>query len=224
MLTASAGATGPGRSSGKVLSVLARTEIEERVVLVDERGNPIGDESKSAVHHTSTPLHLAFSLYLFDARGRLLMTRRALSKVTWPGVWTNSCCGHPMPGEPMADAVTRRLAQETGLQVTGLREVLPDFAYRVRDVSGIWENEVCPVYVGTVVAAGPVDAARADGAESPAMSPNPDEVMDWIWVDPADIARSMARTPFAFSPWAVLQMEQLVADGVAFRSVSEGVR
>jgi isopentenyl-diphosphate delta-isomerase len=199
--------------------VLSRTEVEERVVLVDERGNPIGEQSKSAVHHASTPLHLAFSLYLFDAAGRLLMTRRALSKVTWPGVWTNSCCGHPAPGESMVDAVTRRLAQETGLQVTDLREVLPDFAYRVRDVSGIWENEICPVYVGTVAENGPAGARHG-----PALTPNPDEVMDWTWVDPADIARSMARTPFAFSPWAVLQMEQLVADGAALSSVSEAAR
>jgi isopentenyl-diphosphate delta-isomerase len=208
----------PARSSGKVVSVLYETEVEERVVLVDERGNPIGEQSKSAVHHARTPLHLAFSLYLFDADGRLLMTRRALSKLTWPGVWTNSCCGHPMPGESMPDAVTRRLAQETGLQVTDLREVLPDFAYRVQDVSGIWENEICPVYVGTVVPAG-----AADQGGQP-LTPNPDEVMDWTWVDRADIARSMARTPFAFSPWAVLQMERLVADGAALHGVPEGAR
>jgi isopentenyl-diphosphate delta-isomerase type 1 len=199
-------------------SVLSRTEVEERVVLVDERGNPIGEQSKSAVHSTSTPLHLAFSLYLFDADGRLLMTRRALSKVTWPGVWTNSCCGHPMPGESMTDAVTRRLRQETGLQVTDLREVLPDFAYRVQDVSGIWENEICPVYVGSVVPIGTV------GVDGPALSPNPAEVMDWTWVDPTDLARSMATTPFAFSPWAVLQMAQLAVDGVAPSGVSEGAR
>lgn len=188
------------------------------MVLVDERGKPIGDQPKSAVHHARTPLHLAFSLYLLDADGRLLMTRRALSKVTWPGVWTNSCCGHPMPGEAMTDAVNRRLAQETGLRVTGLRMVLPDFSYRVQDVSGIWENEICPVYLGTVV---PEEAVGPDG---PALSPNPAEVMDWTWVDRSDIARSMTQTPFAFSPWAVLQMKQLVAAGAAFGSIPEGAR
>jgi isopentenyl-diphosphate delta-isomerase type 1 len=195
-----------------VESVPSRTQVEERVVLVDEQGNAIGELAKSAVHHARTPLHLAFSLYLFDTQGRLLMTRRALSKVTWPGVWTNSCCGHPMPGESMTDAVTRRVAQETGLRITGLREVLPDFAYRVQDVSGIWENEICPVFTATVDAAGP------------AIAPDPDEVMDWTWVDRVDIARSMARTPFAFSPWAVLQMEQLAAGGAAFGGVHEGAR
>lgn len=198
--------------------MLSETEVEERVVLVDERGTAIGEQAKSAVHHARTPLHLAFSLYLFDNAGRLLMTRRALTKVTWPGVWTNSCCGHPAPGESMADAVDRRLAQETGLQVTGLREVLPDFSYRVQDVSGIWENEICPVFVGTVAGVGPTDGV--------AVAPNPDEVMDWTWVDFADVAQSMAAAPFAFSPWAVLQVGQLAARGLAVASgaVAEGVR
>ena len=194
------------------MGVPPRTEVEERVVLVDDRGNAIGDQLKSAVHHATTPLHLAFSLYLSDADGRLLMTRRALSKVTWPGVWTNSCCGHPMPGESMVDAITRRLAQETGLRFTDLREVLPDFSYRVQDVTGIWENEICPVFVATVA------------PEGPAIAPDPAEVMDWAWADWTDIAASMAVTPFAFSPWAVLQMEQLVAGGAALRNVPEGAR
>jgi isopentenyl-diphosphate delta-isomerase len=199
--------------------VVSTTEVEERVVLVDALGNAIGEQAKSAVHHARTPLHLAFSLYLFDGGGRLLMTRRALSKVTWPGVWTNSCCGHPMPGEPMTEAIVRRLAQETGLRVTGLREVLPDFSYRVRDVSGIWENEICPVYIGTVA---PDDVASGGVA----LSPNPDEVMDWAWADWADVARSMATAPFAFSPWAVQQVDQLVSSGAAtaFGAVGEGAR
>lgn len=190
--------------------MLFETEVEERVVLVDERGRAVGVQAKSTVHHAKTPLHLAFSLYLFDGGGRLLMTRRALSKVTWPGVWTNTCCGHPMPGEPMVDAIVRRLAQETGLQVTGLREVLPDFAYRVQDVTGIWENEICPVYVGTV----------AGGAQ---VAPNPAEVADWAWAHWSDVAGSMAATPFAFSPWAVLQVEQIIGIGAAL-PVPEGAR
>ena len=211
------GASCPARSSGKVVSVLSETEVEERVVLVDERGNAIGEQAKSAVHHARTPLHLAFSLYLFDTAGRLLMTRRALGKVTWPGVWTNSCCGHPAPGESMVDAVDRRLAQETGLRVTGLQEVLPDFSYRVQDVSGIWENEICPVFFGMV------DPDPATGAT---LAANPDEVMDWTWVRWPDLVQSVAAAPFAFSPWAVLQVGQLAARGMSAPSgvIAEGAR
>ena len=74
----------------------------------------------------------------------MLLTRRALAKPTWPGVWTNTCCGHPRPDEPIPAAIARRLDHELGMAVDGLECVLPDFAYRATDVSGIVENEVLP--------------------------------------------------------------------------------
>jgi isopentenyl-diphosphate delta-isomerase type 1 len=173
------------------------TLTEDRVVLLDSDGVAIGDQDRTEVHSESTPLHLAFSLYLVDDAGRVLFTRRALGKTTWPGVWTNSCCGHPRPGETIEDALHRRLFEELGVQVRDLRCALPDFAYRARDVSGIWENEICPVYVGRLVhPTGP-------------LQPNPDEVMDWTWVTWADVRPAIGSAPFAFSPWAVQQVRQL---------------
>src|SRR3712207_5007058 len=156
------------------------TVIDDNVVLLNADGESIGQQLKSAVHTTSTPLHLAFSLYLFNGAGQLLLTRRALSKLTWPGVWTNSCCGHPQPGEEMVDAVDRRLDAELGLDVADLRCVLPDFAYTATDASGITENEVCPVFVGRTL---------HPTAEP---TPNQDEVMSWAWVDWRDVVTAMA--------------------------------
>lgn len=170
----------------------------ELVVLLSEDGEAIGTQDKAAVHTRDTPLHLAFSCYLLDAEGRLLVTRRALGKLTWPGVWTNTACGHPAPGESFEDAIARRLAFELGVDAgsLSLSVALPDYRYRAIDASGIVENEVCPVYI-----------ARAAGTV--ALDPNPGEVMETAWV-PVDEARAAAiATPFAFSPWMTDQLAQL---------------
>ena len=79
--------------------------IDDEVVLLDEAGSPIGRALKSAAHGPDTALHLAFSCHVVNALGEVLVTRRALTKQAWPGVWTNSFCGHPAPGESLDDAV-----------------------------------------------------------------------------------------------------------------------
>ena len=170
----------------------------EQVVLLDEHNRPIGFTSRATVHGTDTPRHLAFSCYLFDDHGRVLLTRRALTKVAWPGVWTNSCCGHPRPGEASEDAVLRRLEKELGARVSGLRLVLPDFGYRAVDPSGVVENEFCPVWVARL--AGP-------------FQPNSDEVAETAWVTWADLVRLVDTAPSLLSPWCVAQVPQLDAAG-----------
>lgn len=166
---------------------------DELVVLLDEHGTPIGTAAKNSVHGTDTALHLAFSCYVFNARGEVLITRRALTKQTWPGVWTNSFCGHPAPGEPLPDAVRRRAGFELGLSLGSIDVALPSFRYRATDSSGLVENEVCPVY-------------RAEALGDPL--PNPGEVMEFAWTDPPALRRSVLASPFAFSPWLVLQMRE----------------
>ena len=168
---------------------------DESVVLLDEARREIGTAPKVSVHGPKTPLHLAFSVYLFDADDRVLMTRRALEKKTWPGVWTNSCCGHPRPGQPMLDAVRNRVDLELGVDVKDLRLVLPDFAYRAVDASGIVENEFCPVYVGVM------------GGRP--LAPNPVEVAESAWVAWTDLVSAVSAVPFAFSPWMVAQLALL---------------
>jgi isopentenyl-diphosphate delta-isomerase len=165
----------------------------EQVVLLSEDGEPIGVADKLSVHGDDTPLHLAFSCHVFDARGRVLVTRRAVTKLTFPGVWTNAFCGHPGPGEDIEDAVRRRGLRELSLPIADLEPVLPNFRYRAVDAGGVVENEICPVY-RTVVRDDPM--------------PRPDEVDDWAWVRPADLVKAVTAAPFAFSPWLVLQLQQ----------------
>jgi isopentenyl-diphosphate Delta-isomerase len=166
----------------------------ELVVLLDEQGSPIGTLPKSQVHTTDTPLHAAFSCFGFDAAGRLLLTRRALAKRTWGGVWTGTCCGHPRPGEDPADAVVRRLHDELGVVPTSVELVLPDFRYRAVAADGLVENEICPVYLVSL-------------SQDP--TPAPAEVAEWRWVEVADLVSAVRATPFVFSPWLVLQIDEL---------------
>ncbi len=99
--------------------------LAEQVVLVDDAGTPIGAADKLTVHSADTPLHLAFSCHVYNEDGKVLVTRRAVTKLTWPGVWTNSFCGHPAPGESMEDAIVRRAERELRLTITDLEVVLP---------------------------------------------------------------------------------------------------
>lgn len=174
-------------------AVAPAAEAPERVVLVAEDGTPIGAADKSVIHDGDTPLHLAFSCHVFSTDGRVLVTRRALGKRTFPGIWTNAFCGHPAPGEEVQDAVRRRGARELGIEIGALEPALPDFRYRAVDASGVVENEICPVY-SAVIAGDPV--------------PAPDEVAEWVWVSPVALRAAVEATPFAFSPWLVLQLEQ----------------
>lgn len=171
--------------------------IGDDVVLLDESGRPTGRADRLQVHSGSTPLHLAFSTYLFNGRGEVLVTRRALAKATWPGVWTNSACGHPRPGEDIEVAARRRIKEELGMVVGRLIPLLPTFRYRATDASGIVENEVCPVYAAFV----------AD--EDP--RPDPAEVAEWVWAPWADLASAVAANPYVYSPWMTLQVPQLVS-------------
>ena len=167
---------------------------EELVVLLDEAGHRTGTARKAEVHTDRTPLHLAFSCYLFDESGRLLLTRRALHKRTWPGVWTNSFCGHPGPDEDLGVAVQRRGRQELGVDVEPVL-VLPAFRYQAVMPDGTRENELCPVYV-----------ARTAGA----VAPDPDEVAATAWADWPTFSAAVLAGEREVSPWCRTQVTDLV--------------
>ncbi len=176
---------------------------EDLVVLLGPDARPMGTADRLTVHTDQTPLHLAFSCYLVNGDDETLLTRRALGKRTWPGVWTNSCCGHPKPGEPMEQAIERRVREELGASATSIRPLLPDFRYEAIDASGIRENEVCPVFI-----------ASLEGD----LAPDPTEVMETRWVDPHVLADVATHAPWMLSPWCVAQVTQmdmaLLASGV----------
>ncbi len=170
--------------------------MTESVILLDEAGRTAGTADKVQVHSAHTPLHLAFSCYLFDADGAVLVTQRALHKRSFPGVWTNSCCGHPAPGEPIEDAVRRRVEQELGLRVTDLRLVLPRFRYRAEQ-DGVVENEMCPVFVGT-----------SDGT----VVRDPDEVEEARWEPWQPFRDAVLDGSRQVSTWCREQVAQLPED------------
>jgi isopentenyl-diphosphate delta-isomerase len=178
--------------------------VDEEVVLLDEDGSPIGAASKASIHGLDTPLHLAFSCHVRNRDGLVLVTRRALGKRSWPGVWSNSFCGHPKPAEQLLDAVRRRADFELGLELEEIELALPLFRYRASDASGVVENEVCPVYLATT---------HGDP------EPHSDEVAE---VDPQALGESIRLTPWAFSPWLVLQAQHLPFLGG--RSVAQAAR
>jgi isopentenyl-diphosphate Delta-isomerase len=178
--------------------VTAPGSTDELVVLLDEEGNRTGTAPKAGVHSDRTPLHLAFSCYLFDDAGRLLLTRRAEHKRTWPGVWTNSFCGHPGPDEEIAAAVRRRGRQELGVEVVHVALVLPAFRYEAVMPDGTRENEMCPVYV-----------AQAGGGGRQ-LGPDPEEVAATDWVDWSAFSAEVLSGERDVSPWCRQQVADLV--------------
>jgi isopentenyl-diphosphate Delta-isomerase len=175
------------------------TQPEELVVLCAPDGSAAGTAPKATVHDRDTRLHLAFSCYLFDPAGRVLVTRRAYGKRTFPGVRTNSCCGHPAPGEPMRAAVLRRLRQELGLVPWQLDLILPSFRYRASATDGTVENELCPVYRGVI----------GLGVQ---VTLQPTEVAEAWWVPWVEFAAQVDGTD-PLSWWGAQQVEQLSALG-----------
>jgi isopentenyl-diphosphate delta-isomerase len=176
--------------------------FDDMIVLVDENDRPSGTARKLAAHHNDTQRHRAFSVFLFSKDGNLLLQQRAFSKKTWPGVWSNSCCGHVMLHEKVVNAARRRLKYELGIKISDLNVVLPDFRYSA-EKDGVVENELCPVLVGFM---------------SVTLRPNPYEVHDTRWVDWNKFLVDVRDPSNGFSPWAVEETE-LLANSQKFQDL-----
>ena len=157
--------------------------VEEQVILVDADDRETGAAPKLAVHRAGL-LHRAFSVFLTDGKGRLLLQRRARAKYHSAGLWTNTCCGHPRPGESTADAAVRRLHEE--MRVTCPVVHVGAFTYRAALGDGLLEHEIDHVFVG-----------RFEGDPDP----DPAEADEWRWVPLEDLRRELAEHPHRFTAW-----------------------
>ena len=175
--------------------VQTEAPIEERLILVDQDDQPVGETTKQRAHEQGGQRHRAFSVLLFDDDGRTLLQRRAPVKYHFAGRWANACCGHPRPGETTVDAAQRRLLEELGVHAD-LREIAR-FNYRASDPdTGLIEDEIDHVLVGR--AAAPI-------------SPNPLEADQLRWVTPDDLADQLTHDPASFAPWFPLVWQQWLA-------------
>jgi isopentenyl-diphosphate Delta-isomerase len=150
--------------------------------LVDERGVTIGTAEKLSAHQPPGLLHRAFSVFLFDTEGRLLLQRRALGKYHSPGVWSNTCCGHPYPGEAPFTAAARRTYEELGVAPSLLTEAGTVRYNHPDPASGLVEQEYNHLFVGLVR-----DEPR----------PDPEEVESVAFVSAAELAERHGRDPFS---------------------------
>ncbi|MCP4130262.1 MAG: isopentenyl-diphosphate Delta-isomerase [bacterium] len=157
---------------------------KEEVILVDSNDSPIGTCEKMQAH-IEGKLHRAFSIFIFNSKNEMLIQKRALSKYHCAGLWSNSCCSHPMPGESTEDAVHRRLREELGFDCE-LEEVF-SFVYKIKfEDNGLIEHELDHVFIGT---------------DDPEPVRDPDEIEEFKWIEKETLLREISENPENFTFW-----------------------
>jgi isopentenyl-diphosphate delta-isomerase len=157
--------------------------MEERVILVSEQDQELGNAEKLQAHKEKE-LHRSFSIFIFNPQGEMLLQRRAEGKYHSGGLWTNTCCGHPRPGEETKEAASRRLKEEMGF-VCEIQEQF-QFMYKVKLDHGLWEHEFDHVFFGTY-----------EGEPNPAS----EEVSEYRWVKPNVLLGHVQEHPEQYTEW-----------------------
>jgi len=158
----------------------------EHVILVDQEDNPLGTAEKLPAHEQGL-CHRAFSVFIFrqGVTPELLLQQRASGKYHSPGLWTNTCCSHPRPGEDIVQAGQRRLQEEMGIKT--MLKWVGKFHYIARFGNGLTENEVDHVLIGSLI--------------DESFQVNPQEVQSYRWMNLPDLNQEIARFPARFTPW-----------------------
>lgn len=159
----------------------------EYVILVDENDQELGSAEKLAAHRKGL-LHRAFSIFLFKNpdQPELLLQQRAHTKYHSPGLWTNTCCSHPRPGESILEAANRRLEEELGIKAR--LQSKGTFQYKAHFDNGLCEHELDHVLVGFI-------------DDQQMIKPNPSEVEKTEWIAIPTLEEKLAKTPALFTPW-----------------------
>jgi isopentenyl-diphosphate Delta-isomerase len=165
--------------------------MSELLIVVDENDQPVGVGEKMAVHLKGL-LHRCFSIFIFNDKGEVLLQKRAASKYHSGGLWTNTCCGHPLDGEALDAAAHRRLFEEMGFDCA-LREVF-SFIYKADLDHGLKEHEFDHVFVGT---------------HTGAVNPNPEEADGFRWASMSVVSEEIAKAPEAYTVWSKIAFEKL---------------
>jgi len=166
------------------------------VILVDENDNPIGECKKLEAHEKGL-LHRAFSVLLFNNKGEMLLQQRAIHKYHSPGLWTNTCCSHPRPGEDTFEAATRRLEEEMGME--GEFKFSYKFTYKVSFSNALIEHETDHVFIGKVTSEPEI---------------NKDEVHAYKYESIDNIKKDIALNSEIYTPWFKLIIEEKYSDNL----------
>lgn len=166
--------------------------MSEHVILVDPADRELGTAEKGEAHRAGD-LHRAFSIFVFNLAGALLLQQRARTKYHSGGLWTNTCCGHPRPYEPIQEAVHRRLREEMGFDCH-LKEIF-SFTYKAQCDHNVFEHEYDHVFMGT-----------HDGDPTP----NPEEADDWKWTDLEELRTDVQMNPDRYTAWFRICIDRLI--------------
>ena len=168
------------------------------LILVDSDDQEIGLMDKTLCHEDQGKLHRAFSIFLFNRSGEVLIQQRATSKPLWGDFWSNTCCSHPRAGESIDSAASRRIEEELGVQAN--LNFIYKFEYQARFNTQLSENELCSVYFG-----------HFDGVPSP----NPNEVQSWKWISRESLTKELRENADLYTPWLKLEWSTLNEDYAA---------